>query len=320
MKRLLLSCTMFFCLAALLGATMRSSNSIGQDRGEWLHDDQYYLVQLPNQTQLHGPDGLVWAKQMFDGEQEQTVVTRYADGRADLIEVYQDAFLVRRQSGSAITYYQYSADGLLVQTTHVIDGRLQEARLYGYHKAALATILTVSDGQSNLRTFGMFKDHAYYAYSDAEGGQLFTTFAKGRTIGEYWIGEQKQEKLSVTTYEDGAFSILRKRGDEEILQQYDASGLLVSSKYPSYLVEYRYNENRVLIEERIIEAGGKITSKKYEEGKLVESTEEAGGRVVQSTRYNEDGSSVQSLYTEGRRYADVTYAVDGKRVLSITYY
>jgi YD repeat-containing protein len=248
------------------------------------------------------------------------VVTRYADGRADLIEVYQDAFLVRRQSGSAITYYQYSTDGLLVQTTHVIDGRLQEARLYGYQKAALATILTVSDDQSNLRTFGMLKDQAYYAYSDAEGGQLFTTFAKGRTIGEYWIGEQMQEKLSVTTYEDGAFSILRKRGDEEILQQYDASGLLVSSKYPSYLVEYRYNENRVLIEERTIEAGGKMTSKKYEEGKLVESTEEAGGRVVQSTRYNEDGSSVQTLYTEGRRYADVTYAVDGKRVLSITYY
>jgi nitrogen fixation-related uncharacterized protein len=125
------------------------------------------------------------------------------------------------------------------------------------------------------------------------------------------IGEQKQEKLSVTTYEDGAFSILRKRGDEEILQQYDASGLLVSSKYPSYLVEYRYNENRVLIEERTIEAGGKMTSKKYEEGKLVESTEEAGGRVVQSTRYNEDGSSVQTLYTEGRRYADVTYALMG---------
>ncbi len=141
---------------------------------------------------------------------------------------------------------------------------------------------------------------------------MFTTLAKGRTIGEYWIGEQKQEKLSVTTYEDGAFSILRKRGDEEILQQYDASGLLVSSKYPSYLVEYRYNENRVLREERTIEAGGRMTSKKYEEGKLVESTEEAGGRVVQSTRYNEDGSSVQTLYTEGRRYADVTYAVDGK--------
>lgn len=311
---------MVLCTAALAFAAMRSSNSIGQDRGEWHPDDRYYLVQLSNQTQLHGPDGLVWVKQRFDEQQEQTVVTRYADGRADLIEIYQDATLLRRQSGAAITYYQYSSDGLLVQTTHVIDGRLEEARLYGYDKGALATILSVSDGRSNLRTFGMLKDHVYYAYSDAEGGQLFTTFAKGRTISEYWIGEQKPENLTVTTYDDGAFSILRKRGDEEILQQYDAFGLLVSSKYPSYLVEYKYNESRVLIEERTIEAGNKVTSKTYREGKLVESTEEAGGRIVQSTRYNEDGSSVQTLYTEGRRYADVTYAVDGKRVLSITYY
>jgi hypothetical protein len=42
--------------------------------------------------------------------------------------------------------------------------------------------------------------------------------------------------------------------------------------------------------------------------------------VVKTIRYNEDGSSVQTLYSEGNPYADVTYAVDGKRVLSISYY
>ena len=63
-----------------------------------------------------------------------------------------------------------------------------------------------------------------------------------------------------------------------------------------------------------------MTIKTYDEGKLVVSTEAFGGRVVKKTRYNEEGSSVQTLYSEGNPYADVTYAVDGKRVLSISYY
>ncbi|MFA6772078.1 MAG: hypothetical protein WCR99_00165, partial [Sphaerochaeta sp.] len=147
-----------------------------------------------------------------------------------------------------------------------------------------------------------------------------TTLENGRTIGEYWIGDEKQEQVSVTTYEDGGFSILRKSGEVQTLEEYDRSALLVSSKTPSYLIEYRYNEHRTVIEERITEADGRVTIKTYDEGKLVVSTESFGGRVVKTIRYNEDGSSVQTLYSEGNPYADVTYAVDGKRVLSISYY
>jgi hypothetical protein len=74
MKRLLLSCTMFFCLAALLGATMRSSNSMDKIGVSGCMMTSIIWSSF-HQTQLHGPDGLVWVKQMFRREQEQTVVT-----------------------------------------------------------------------------------------------------------------------------------------------------------------------------------------------------------------------------------------------------
>ena len=320
MKRLLLTCTILFCLAGLPAISMRLSNSIGQDRDEWPGEGSFYLAHLPNQTQLHGPEGLVWTKQLFESEQELILVTRYEDGTPDTVEVFSNSLLMRVQTEENITYYQYAPDGRLMQTTTVIDGRLSQARLYSYSKDSLAAILTIADSHSEVRTFGMLKDQAYFAFSDKDGGQMFTTLANGRTIGEYWIGEEKQEQVSVTTYEDGGFSILRKSGEAQILEEYDGSALLVSAKTPSYLVEYRYNEHRTVIEERITEADGRVTIKTFDEGKLVVSEEAVGGRVVKTTRYNEDGSSVQTLYNEGSPYADVTYAVDGKRVLSITYY
>lgn len=320
MKRLLLACTILFWLSGLPAISLRLSNSIGQDRGERTGEGSFYLAHLPNQTQLHGPEGLVWTKQLFESEEEQILVTRYADGTADTIEVFSNSLLMRVQTEENVTYYQYAPDGRLMQATTIINGRLSEARLYSYSNDSLASIITIAENMSEVRTFGMFKDQAYFAFSDKDGGQLFTTLANGRTIGEYWIGDEKQEQVSVTTYEDGGFSILRKSGEVQTLEEYDGSALLVSVKTPSYLVEYRYNEHRTVIEERITQADDRVTIKTYDEGKLVVSTEAFGGRVVKKTRYNEDGSSVQTLYSEGNPYADVTYAVDGKRVLSISYY
>lgn len=320
MKRLLLICATLFCLVGLIGGNQRLSNSIGQDRGVWTGEGEFRLALFPTQSHLYGPDGLVWIKQTFVEEGRQVQVTRYADGSSDLVEVYQDGKLVQQQSGSVVVYYHYSTDGLLSQLTTLTDGQLESARIYSYAFGSLASILTVTPTQSNLRTFGMLKELAYFAFSDQDGGQLFTTLDNGRTIGEYWVGDEKMEEVSVATYDDGGFSIIRKKPGEEIQERYDAQGLMVSSKTPSYLTEYRYNESRDLIEQRITGVEGSVMINMYERGALVSSMEEMQGRRVKNTRYNEDGSSVQTLYSEGKPYVDVTYAVDGKRVLSIAYY
>jgi len=320
MKRLLLACAILLCLGSLIAGSLRLSNSIGQDRGVWTGEGAFRLALLPNQTQLYGPDGLVWTKQTFDEEGRQVQVTRYADGKPDLVEVYQDGLLMQMQSGSAVVYYHYATDGLLSQLTTLIGGQLESARIYSYAGGSLSSILTVTPGQSNLRTFGMLKELAYFSFYDQDGGQLFTTLDNGRTIAEYWVGEEKAEEISVVTYEDGSFSLIRKKPEGEILERYDAQGLLVSSKTPSYLTEYRYNESRDLTEQRITEMDGRVMIKMYESGSLVSAIEEIQGQSVKHTRYNEDGSSIQTLYSEGKPYADITYAVDGKRVLSIVYY
>lgn len=320
MKRTFFTATILICLASLFGATSHLSNSIGQDRGIWEGEGSFRLLILPSQKQLYGPEGLVWTKQVFDQENRQVEVTRYADGSPDHMDVFQDGLLLQQQEGPSITYYHYGQDGLLSQVTTLVDGALKSVRLYGYANGSLASILSIAEAQSELRTFGMIKDLAYFAFSDDKGGQLFTTLANGRTIGEYWIGEEKQQEVSVKTYEDGSFTIVRKTGQTEVQEHYDGRALLVSSKTPSYLVEYRYNEERVLIEERITQVDGNVIVKTYEQGNLVLVAEEKEGRRVKTTRYNEDGSSMQTLYSEGNKYADVTYAVDGKRILSIVYY
>ena len=41
--------------------------------------------------------------------------------------------------------------------------------------------------------------------------------------------------------------------------------------------------------------------------------------ISSSKRYISDGTSIITLFEKGKPYADVTYAPDGKRVLSIQY-
>jgi len=52
---------------------------------------------------------------------------------------------------------------------------------------------------------------------------------------------------------------------------------------------------------------------------LETQTEWLDDSPVKATRYLADGTSVVTLFDNGRPYADVTYAPDGKRVLSLEY-
>ena len=102
-------------------------------------------------------------------------------------------------------------------------------------------------------------------------------------------------------------------------ETYDEHALLISRKTPSYLTEYRYNEERMLIEEQTLRSDGNQTLTTYEGGRRSMVEERKSGQTVKISRFLADGRSIVTLFSEGKPYSDVTYAIDGKRVLSISY-
>ncbi|NBK25800.1 MAG: hypothetical protein EOM68_27765 [Spirochaetia bacterium] len=102
-------------------------------------------------------------------------------------------------------------------------------------------------------------------------------------------------------------------------ETYDERALLISRKTPSYLTEYRYNEERMLIEEQTLRSDGNQTLTTYEGGRRSMVEERKSGQTVKISRFLADGRSIVTLFSEGKPYSDVTYAIDGTRVLSISY-
>ncbi|NCB00908.1 MAG: ABC transporter ATP-binding protein, partial [Spirochaetia bacterium] len=84
---------------------------------------------------------------------------------------------------------------------------------------------------------------------------------------------------------------------------------------------YEYDLKGTLIHSTEINKGQKTEriERYYTNGVVKSITQFVDESPVKSTRLNDDGTSIVTLFEEERPYADVTYASDGKRVLSIEY-
>jgi antitoxin component YwqK of YwqJK toxin-antitoxin module len=86
-------------------------------------------------------------------------------------------------------------------------------------------------------------------------------------------------------------------------------------------VSYIYDANGVLDQSVEIIEGDQLRRIEawYRNGVVQTKTEWIDGQPVTATRFVEDGTSVVTLFEDGRPYVDITYAPDGKRVLSLEY-
>ncbi len=126
--------------------------------------------------------------------------------------------------------------------------------------------------------------------------------------------------------EQGRLIINEKINDDEIQTIYSVDGVLLEKHIISSTDEmqnffYEYDEKGTLIHSTEIITLQKVEriERYYTNGELKSKTEFIDEMPIKSTRYNQDGTSIVTLFEENRPYADVTYALDGKRVLSIEY-
>ncbi len=126
--------------------------------------------------------------------------------------------------------------------------------------------------------------------------------------------------MDVVVEETGSFTVNRTLPDGSIVQEsYDEQGLLVLKKSPSSETEYRYNEENVLLSEHTIRDDGSEVVSRYEKGEKTMVEERESGRTTSILHFLDDGKRVQTLYSDGHPYCDITYAAGGKRILSISY-
>jgi YD repeat-containing protein len=323
MKQFLMSAAMLLCIPLLFAATLVQSNSIAQNQGLWSGDTPYHLALTDESRELWGPEGLLWKETVSDGEDGTQIVSRFSpDGESLASHIFREGALREEHTGPISLSYYYGEDGKLERVTTFQDGSFQETQLFAYSAStgALLAVVTVKGKESSIRYFNEKGEQHSFTYADTQGGQTFLTIKGDATITKPFSSEKQDEQLNVIVEDTGSFTVNRTLSDGSVVQEaYNEQGLLVVKKSPSSETEYQYNEENILISEHTVRSDGSEVVSQYEKGALTMVEEREAGRTTSILHFLDDGKRIQTLYSEGRPYCDITYAAGGKRILSISY-
>ena len=219
-------------------------------------------------------------------------------------------------------------DGKMVETKELVDGEL--VNLITYYRG--------SDGMlSGLRIVGLDGTGMQTIYSQDRGVSVYGQNIQGAftrlsfypgnlVVRDVWTNEERNVETSVAYDDAGRLVIDEMIGSTRIRKTYGPDGMLVKSESEDAAgkkttITYVYDHNGVLDQslELVVGENTKRIERWYKNGSLETQTEWLDESPVKATRYLADGTSVVTLFENGRPYADVTYAPDGKRVLSLEY-
>ncbi len=315
---------MLLSFPLLVASPLVKSNSIGQELGAHTDSDPYHLMVDADARQLYDQGTLLWREQRSKDAQDRIVITRFYPGKDSIpfSRTFSEGLLVEEQEGPLSHSYYYGKDGKLEQVNSYLSGTLQESLLFSYDSShgGLIAVITIKGEESSIRYFNQEGSYRSFTYADHEGGQTFLTLKGESTIEKPFNATVEAEDIMVKVEETGAFSVNRSRADgTQVMETYNERGLLVFKKDPSRETEYRYNEENVLLSEHTTMIDGKEVVTHYEKGEKTMVEEKEAGRKTSILRFMEDGTRIQTLYSEGFPYCDITYAAGGKRILSISY-
>lgn len=252
---------------------------------------------------------------------------------SQVIEVYQGSLIMERSvadaQGENTDLFSYENGRLIMQKTFS-NGKLHSLTDYfrNARDGSLAGVrIIVLNGEPYIRYFSQKNEETVIA----EGSE--TSFTKSVSnkgavsIKQTWQGEQAVLSSSVKYDDTGNLRVEEISQNGRIARTFNTEGLLIaeqwlSGRFAGNQTEYIYDGKGNLVSSR--ESSGstlrKTIQRWYDQGVEQSREEWEGDYKTKSSRILEGGGSLVTLYEKGRPYADVTYASDGKKVVSLSYY
>lgn len=257
-----------------------------------------------------------------DGSVESEVKTIYENGLPQLIRRVN-----RGDDFVYLTHHTYN-EGQLYETKELVDGELD--RLVTYYRGddgVLAGLRIVDlEGSINRSYFTTDSHRAVYGERESDIFSKLTFFPDNLIVQDLWLGNEAIVETKVSFDEVGRLVVDEIRQNVPARRVYSPDGLVVrletvTADGSERTVRYQYDATGALDQTVEIIVGAQTTRVEtwYRQDKLDTRTEWLNDIPVRSTRYVADGTSVVTLFEQGIPYADITYAPDGKRVLSLEY-
>ena len=315
---LLLALMLLFTLAA---QERVPSNSIGQDRGRFAQEGEYTLAIQGDISTLYHQGAPVWRESRTPFEDGYELSTYHFDDGSTHYRQYEDNRLISEGVGSETQYYYYDAEGMLEKTMTLLDEKIRTMEIYTYDGKAktLSSILTITEAGSSILYFGDPIGQPWFSYTKGDTFTKVVQLSQNLQIQEVWEGETPLKAVTVERPAEGGIRLTTAKNGFEESELYDEAGLLVLRTSASLTTEYQYNEGRSLIEAVEKNNDGQVRIIRYEEGQEVSESLYQNDMLEKEIFYPNDSGKVETLYDKGEPYCDITYALDGKRVLSIRY-
>lgn len=315
-----LICTLML-LFSLSAQEQIVSNSIGQDRGRFADGGGYYLIVDDSGSTLFHQDEAVWKESRIVDDGVLEISTFHYDTNLIHLKRYENNRLIAEGQGEEMLYFYYDEKNLMTKSMRLVSGKLTEMELYTYDVGthSLNGILTITGKGSTISYFGNSKGQSWFSFAEGDAFTKVTQLSQDVQVQELWKGDTRIKDVQVEIPQDGGVRLKTITNEGEVSELYDDSGLLTLRITPSLTVEYRYNEERTLVEERQKSPDLQERIIRYEEGRTVSESLYQDGLLEKETLYPKDTGKVETLYDGGEPYCDITYALDGKRVLSIRY-
>lgn len=226
-----------------------------------------------------------------------------------------------------ITLHAYS-EGRLVETKELRNGEMIRLITYYRGKEGMLSGLRVVDlhDTKTLSTFTKDKGATVYGESIENTFSTLTYFPHNIIVRNYWVDDTIQISTKVDYDEAGRLVVTEVKEGLTFQKTYGPDGMLLEthaqqSDGTNITQTYIYDSLGVLDQsiELIEGSSTRRIERWYKDGLIQTQTEWEDSQPVKATRYVYDGTTVVTLFEEGRPYADITYAPDGKRVLSLEY-
>lgn len=343
----LLMTALLLCSLSLAGATYRS-NSIGMQLAQFdqqaSRDTGYILlVEQPSPyivERMLYHEGLMIEKTIVTTspapDKQKTIVhIKYDSTGIEIVHTRQEFDGLKPinlsrtdEYGSSLTLYIYEKGRLLAQR-EIQDG-IQE-RLLVYYRNPLDGSLVgvrVSDpsGSTSIRYFSIVEGMEIFAEGDEADFSISRAFSDGVAVRETWVAGDVVQSASVDYDVSGNLIVERTTPDGLVRSTYNKLGLILHEVYlmgalNGMEISYSYNPQGGLVTSRktIPRPSQRIIEHRYVDGMLDSSKEWEKGVLVKTVVFLPTGGTLVTIYDKGKPYADVTYAPDGKKVLSLTY-
>lgn len=313
-----------------LSANYYRSNSLGQKLEELdqtlLETQKYYLHQQEGVERLF-EDGILIKESLIEASSSGTkeIEINYLDGKVvDQVTTFWEDNLPKRIENGSTTIYHTYVDEFLIEKKEVQQGNL--IKVTTFYRGVDGTLNGIRVVGSNDPQVDLLYSDQFFGESKEGVFNKLTFFDNNLVAQQMWIGDVPQI-ISDVSYDEKGNLVIKEWEDNSLkTKTYDFKGLLVSLAIEDAngdisTKSYYYDHSGTLekTNEIIISEGKKEIDSYYEEGQLVNEIEWEEDLPIKSKRILKDGNLIVTLFDNGKPYADVTYASDGKRVLSLEY-